>query len=281
MQKIAYILSEEMSHHLFFSQALGKEYECFEIAPKDLILREFKQYLMDLVVIHDALEGQSLYALLRAIRNSPDLVAIPIIIITTQLKKNIHKKLKRAGATTILLEPLSQEDLSQALTEAAAFHHVVEKTANVRVFKMSKHPPACLQHESIIDTKVIKSVQKSLRNSQDFSLVMAKIVPRHDKNLCAQEYSDLQTLIAKEFCEKTLFFLSKDEFFFTSILALEALKSHCKTIKNILDSKNAAVCYGIATKKNAQKGQSLKEYLSIANKNLDKALHQPNTMIIH
>jgi response regulator RpfG family c-di-GMP phosphodiesterase len=279
MKKVTYILSDEITHHLFFARVLGSDYECYEISSKEFDVAEFKNFIMDLIIVNDTLYKNSLYSLLRTLRNSPDLAATPIIVITRGLKKNIHKKLKRSGASAILFEPLEESEVYTAMQESLAFHQVVEKTSHLKAPKMAHLQQELLQEQAVINVKMIERIQELFHQDQQICVTMGQVIALKKEVLSEEESLEAQEVIAKQFNQKSLFFLSSTEFFFASENDLDKIKLHCKTIKDTLYSNSMGVCYGIATKPAGKENCNVEDYLAKADKNLKQALKHPNTII--
>lgn len=279
MKKVVYILSDQINHHIFFSNLIKHEYEICFLEPKEVELKDFRHYLMDLIIINENSINTSLYSLLRILRNTQDLSKTPIIVITSRLKQNHQKKLKRAGATAVLLDPLNQDEAKKALSEGVAFHNVVEKTSNIHTPSLIVNEDQILTNQSVVNVTMLETIEKLFHEKGPLSLIMAKIVLLKCDKLSEQMILEIQKTIAMSLNTKTLTFLSDTEFFFSTNLDSSATKTICHKIKDDLSSKQFGVCFGIATNNDGSKDDNIKDYLFLAKQSLDQALKHPNTIV--
>lgn len=280
MKKIVYILSNQIPHFHFFSNFLGFDYECYELDPIEVELSDFKKYIMNLIIINDRAVTSSLYTILRTLRNSQDLAKTPIIIITNRLRKSYHKKLIKAGATAILHDPIDPDEARIALKESHRFHQVVEKTSQIHAPNLTEIDRPLLDKQAVTDVHMYEKINNSFLKHKTMSLVFAQIVLLRQEKITTSNLDEIQKAISQSLNEKTLTFLSSNEFFFVVNKDAKETKSICQRIKDELSLKYIGISFGIACKTQESEAKNIQDYLLLAKKHLSQALKHPNSIVM-
>jgi DNA-binding response OmpR family regulator len=114
--KTILIIEDEADIQHFISRVLELEgYQVLAAGDGTTGMALLRQNPVSLVLLDLRLPGMDGWSVLQEMKRSPDLSAIPVIVLTAIAESNQRKKVLRMGAVKYLVKPLSAGILSQTI----------------------------------------------------------------------------------------------------------------------------------------------------------------------
>ncbi len=98
----------------------GRDWEFTEAADGAIALGKLREGAFDLLVTDLNMPNMDGLELVRRVRASPKLNALPVVVVTSAGNDDVSKRLMDAGAASVLLKPVSPAKLASALEHLAA-----------------------------------------------------------------------------------------------------------------------------------------------------------------
>lgn len=153
----------------FYVKDCAKSDEIWEIIP----------YLNpEFVILDDKTSGIEPLNFCQKFRKLRD--SVPILVITTNLKKSYTRQLMQAGATDFLREPFDVDDLIHRVTLAQEFQGTQQKMLDLSHFIQAPMSGESLKKRLVIDERVINAVAKAQEKQHNLSLLVAEVDKKTD-----------------------------------------------------------------------------------------------------
>lgn len=166
------------STRVFLKKTLHEDYYILEVdSPKEL-LDKVKTTKLEVIIIDDKLKID-LSFLLKQIRTLPNTKHLPILVITSNLKRSYMKELLTAGATEFLREPLEDTEVLVRIVTATQLQSVHQKLGPIAQSLSQQLPTLAGKKLSgsrvSIHDQALKEINKAIQNKQSISLLMVDI----------------------------------------------------------------------------------------------------------
>jgi|GEM_PF-1055762 len=165
----------------FFKAAFKDDHPLLEVEDAEDLLEKVRTIKIKAIILDDKLPI-ALQETLQKIRNIPTAEKIPILILSSNLKRSYMKELIACGATEFLREPLEKEHVLEALLNAErtqAIQHKVGPLAQSiaqTLPSLAGEAPSKLSKMRIsMHDAVLKEIHQALHNKQAVSLLMIDI----------------------------------------------------------------------------------------------------------
>jgi DNA-binding response OmpR family regulator len=114
----ALIIDDEPDIQNFISRVLELEgYHVLKAGDGNIGMAILKEHPTDIVLLDLRLPGTDGWSVLHEIKRTPELVKIPVVVITAIAETTQRQKTLRMGATQYLIKPLSAHRLSRTVAE--------------------------------------------------------------------------------------------------------------------------------------------------------------------
>ena len=175
---IVLLYTQSGSHRVFFEQIFREKYYLCEVdSEKELLEKLYSMKI--LVTILEEKIFKDLPAVLKKIKAEPSCKEMPVLIITSNLKRSHMQDLLTAGATDFLRAPFDQDIIMQTL-ESASKYKKIEKKLGPIAKSLSENlllsGSSTLQKGKVfVHDKALKHIVKSLETKHEISLLMINI----------------------------------------------------------------------------------------------------------
>lgn len=166
------------STRVFLKKIFKDDYYILEVESAKELLEKIKTTKIEVIIIDDKLKIE-LPFLLKESRSLPNTKHLPILIITTNLKKSYMKGILTAGATEFLHEPLDEIEVLKRIQMATQTQSMQQKLGPIAQ-SISQNLPSLtgkkLSSSRVsVHDQVLKEVNHALQNKQTISLLMVDI----------------------------------------------------------------------------------------------------------
>lgn len=133
--QVALIITDDLQMKLFLRNILEKTFHVIEKKNFEDAIEVVENTNIDIVIVDDKLDNA--IELCFQMKKRKRLFTVPIILITSSLKKTYKEKAMKAGVFDCLNTPLKEEDLLSLLQRCKEDKNKINKISNVS-FKLKK-----------------------------------------------------------------------------------------------------------------------------------------------
>ncbi|MFA6118306.1 MAG: response regulator [Parachlamydiales bacterium] len=127
--KTALIITEDLNTKSFLRKTLGNLYHLIETEKLENVLSIAENTKIDLVIIDNVIDPS--LEIPFQLKKRKKLFTVPIILITSNLKKSFKEKAIKAGVFDFLYSPIREEELKLVLKKCENEQNVISKTSAV------------------------------------------------------------------------------------------------------------------------------------------------------
>ncbi len=183
----ALIITRSAIKSAFLRKFLSKEYQVMTCQNEYEIVGKLQSLPLSLIIFDAKIPDINPIELCRLIRSYEEYRDIPLLIITTSLKKKWYQELVSAGASDLLSDPLDEEEINKRLAVNAKISQSSKKIDFLQKSFASKKPRAStsFQRHFLASENILKQIADSLREKKDFSLIIAQVDQLSEESLAA------------------------------------------------------------------------------------------------
>jgi diguanylate cyclase (GGDEF)-like protein len=177
---IILLFTHSGSTRVFFKKTFREAFYILEVNSSSEVIEKLMSTKIEFVILDDKL-AISLQELLKQIRVFPNLKQIPVLILSSNLKKSYMKELLTCGATEFLREPLDKETVLVTMNSATQLQAVQHKVSPL-VQSIAQQLPSLagknVGGKKLASSRVsihdlaLKEINKAIQNKQSISLLM-------------------------------------------------------------------------------------------------------------
>lgn len=154
-------------------KSLSKTFYVRDCANKDEIWEILPHLNPEFVILDDKTSGIEPLTFCKKFRELRD--SVPILVITTNLKKSYTRQLMQAGATDFLREPFEEDDLIYRVEASQEYLGTHQKVLDLSQFIQAPKESESLKKRLIVDERVIDAVSKAHEKHHNLSLLLAEV----------------------------------------------------------------------------------------------------------
>lgn len=171
------------STRVFFKKHFSEDFYVLEVDSPRETLEKLASTRVEVIVLDDKL-SISLQDLLKNIRALPAMKQIPILVLSSNLKRSYMKELIMCGATEFLREPLDKATIEATIASAAQIQAVQDKVGPLAHSIALQLPPLTgkpLSERKLAGSRVsvhdlaLKEIRQALNSKQSISLLMIQV----------------------------------------------------------------------------------------------------------
>lgn len=160
-------------------KCLSKTFYVRDCAKLDEIWEILPHLNPEFVILDDKTSGVDPLVFCKAFREKRD--SVPILVITTHLKKSYTRQLIQAGANDFLREPFEEDDLLFRIDAAKDVSDTQQKMVGLTQFISSPQTAEPLKKRLIVDERVISAVSTAQEKKHNLSLLVAEVDKKTDE----------------------------------------------------------------------------------------------------
>jgi diguanylate cyclase (GGDEF)-like protein len=175
---VVVLYTQSGSHRVFFSEIFRDQYYLLEVdSEKALIDKLYSMHVLFCILEEKCFKD--IGSILRKIKAEPSCKEMPVLIITSNLKRSHMQDLLTAGATDFLRTPFDQEIIMQTLASAAKYKKIEKKIGPIAK-SLSENillsGSTTLQKGKVfVHDKALKYILKSLETKNEIALLMIEL----------------------------------------------------------------------------------------------------------
>lgn len=159
------IISDTAYYPIFLRQSLSDTYHIYPLSASDFTMNQALGLSIDVIIIDDRSFGDEIFTLCREFRKRIHFHNLPILIITSKLRKAYIDRLIKAGANDFIREPLEKEDLLDKLQDVEKYRQIQGKLVGIHdTLAPSKGLGSSLKNRFLLDraamTPIIKTINE-------------------------------------------------------------------------------------------------------------------------
>lgn len=160
------------------NKVFEEEYYIKTLSNFDEALDLLKYLRPQIIILDEKMFPSSIEDVIKRLKTEQLLKDVPILVITSSLKKTFAKKVIKAGATDLLREPLDEEELAHRILMVKRFQKTHKKMNVMAQMINEMKPPETsrkLSDRLVLDQKVSEAIQSSLESQENLSLLIIEI----------------------------------------------------------------------------------------------------------
>ncbi len=112
------VIEDDLDIQNFVSRVLELEgHQVFKTGDGNIGLAILKEHHIDIILLDLRLPGPDGWSIIRKIKHTPELLAIPVVVITALAETSQRQRTLRMGAAQYLIKPLSAHRLSRTVAD--------------------------------------------------------------------------------------------------------------------------------------------------------------------
>lgn len=171
------LISDTEMHSIFLRHKLFEKYHVYTMSPKTTTPEDLRNMHTDVIVIDDENFSDKILPFCKELKQSKDLHFIPILVISSNLKKTYQESLKKAGVLDLLHEPLEEEELFIKLAHAKKYQEAHKKIDTLSPLTRPTNSQESLKKRVIFNKTDALKIQKAILKKEAITIIMVDSGP--------------------------------------------------------------------------------------------------------